>query len=157
MKTSIYIATSLDGFIAGKDGSLDWLNIVKQEGEDYGYSDFMGSVDCLLIGRNTYETVRSFNEWPYEQKKVLVLTHRPFVPIRNEVQVSGPLTPILKNLEKSGTKRIYLDGGMTAQLGLKEGVVTDITISVIPIILGSGIPFFGEVGKQVKVRHVNTK
>jgi dihydrofolate reductase len=154
MRTSIYVATSLDGFIATRDHGLDWLDIVKQENEDYGYSDFMASVDCILIGRNTYETVRGFQEWPYAQKKVLILTHRPFTPIRDEVPVSGALQPILQNLAKIGKKRVYLDGGATSRLGLAEGVVTDVTISIL---LGSGIPLFGEIGKEVRLRHINTK
>lgn len=151
MKTSIYIATSLDGFIATQDHGLDWLDIVKMEGEDYGYSAFMSSVDCILIGRNTYEIVRGFGEWPYEGKKVLVLTHRSFAPLRDEKQVSGPLKPILQDLAVDGVKRVYLDGGATIRQALAEGVVTDLTVSIIPILLGNGIPLFGEIGAELKL------
>lgn len=157
MKTSIYIATSLDGFIATQDHGLGWLDIVKTEGEDYGYSEFMSSVDCVLIGRNTYEVVRGFSDWPYHGKKVLVLTHRPFEPIHNEVHASGELGPIIQNLAESGTQRIYLDGGQTARQGLAEGVVKDLTISVIPVLLGGGIPLFGEIGAEIKLHHDKTR
>jgi dihydrofolate reductase len=157
MKTSIYIAASLDGFIATHDHGLDWLNIVKSEGEDYGYADFMSSVDCLLIGRNTYETVRGFGAWPYEGKRVLVLTHRPFVPMRDETQVSGSLRSILQKLTERGIQRVYLDGGATARQGLAERVVTDITVSIIPILLGGGISLFGEIGIESRLRHLGAK
>ncbi len=157
MKTSIYIAASLDGFIATRDHGLSWLDIVKSEGEDYGYADFMSSVDCLLIGRNTYETVRGFRAWPYEGKKVLVLTHRPFAPIRDEIQASGALKPILQKLAESGIQRVYLDGGATARQGLTEGVVTDLTVSIIPILLGGGVPLFGEVGVESLLRNLGAK
>jgi dihydrofolate reductase len=157
MRTSIYIATSLDGFIATREHGLGWLDIVKTEGEDYGYSEFMATVDCLLMGRNTYEAVRGFGGWPFAGKKVLVLTHRPITPVQNETAVSGSLGPILKGLEDNGIKRVYLDGGVTARSGLAEGVVTDLTISVIPVLLGGGIPLFGEVGREVHLKNLGVK
>jgi len=157
MKVSIYIATSLDGYIAKPDHDLSWLDIVKSEGEDYGYSDFMSSIDCLLIGRKTYDTIRGFDFWPYEGKKVLVLTHRPIEPLRDEQPVSGTLIPIIEKLSNEGIKHIYLDGGATARLGLNEGVVTDLTVSVIPILLGSGISLWNDLGKEIRLKHTGSK
>jgi dihydrofolate reductase len=157
MKASIYIATSLDGFIARRDHTLDWLELVRLEGEDYGYFDFMESVDCILLGRNTYNAVRNFEKWPYGEKKVFVLTHRPFSPIKNEVQVSGGLKSILEELEANGLKHVYIDGGSVCRLGLTEGIITDITLSVIPILLGDGISLFGELNKEVNLQHLKTK
>ena len=157
MKVSIYIATSLDGYIAKPDHDLSWLDIVKAEGEDYGYSDFMSSIDCLLIGRNTYDTIRGFDFWPYEGKKIFVLTHRPIDPIRDEQPVSGSLRPIIEKLSIEGIKHIYLDGGATARLGLIEGVVTDLIVSVIPILLGSGISLWNDLGKEIHLQHSISK
>jgi dihydrofolate reductase len=157
LKTSIYIAASLDGFIAMLDHGLGWLAIVKAEGEDYGYAKFMASVDCLLIGRNTYDVVCGFGEWPYAGKKVFVLTHRPFKPIADERQVSGSLAMILQDLKKMGLQHVYLDGGVAARAGLNEGVVTDITVSVIPVLLGAGIPLFGSLGRQVWLQNPRAK
>jgi dihydrofolate reductase len=157
LKTSIYIAASLDGFIATVDHGLAWLDIVKAEGEDYGYAKFMASVDCLVIGRNTYDVVCGFGEWPYAGKKVFVLTHRPFKPIADERHVSGNLAAILQDLKKTGLQHVYLDGGVTARAGLNEGVVTGITISVIPVLLGAGIPLFGNLGHQVRLQKPTTK
>ncbi len=153
----VYIATSLDGFIATKDHGLAWLDMVKVEGEDYGYEKFMSSIDALVIGRKTYDLVGGFDAWPFEGKKVVVLTHRPIKPIRDESTASGPLLPIFEKLGIEGVKRVYLDGGQAIRTGLKEGIVKEITISMIPILLGSGIPLFSSIGIQIPLKVVGAK
>jgi dihydrofolate reductase len=153
----VYIAMSLDGFIAAKDGDLSWLEVVKAEGEDYGYAAFMASIDAILIGRNTYDTVPTFGAWPFEGKRVVVLTHRPIAPIREETAASGKLLPIFDSLGAEGVKRIYLDGGKTIQAALREGLVQELTISVIPILLGEGIPLFDAHGPKVELECLGAK
>lgn len=125
----VFIATSLDGFIARKDGGLVCLNIVKVEGEDYCHSKFMSSIDTLILRRNTYEVVRSFGEWPYSGKKVY----------------------------HDGVKQFYLDGGNLIRQGLEEGIIQRITLNIIPIILGDGISLFGDIENEIKLQNMNTR
>jgi dihydrofolate reductase len=142
-RVSVFIATSLDGFIARTDGGLDWLDIVQRPGEDYGYAAFMAEVDALVIGRGTYDTAIGFAAWPYDGKRVGVFTHRPLTEPRVEA-LEGELAPHLARLSAAGIRRVYLDGGQLVRQGLREGVVDDLTLGVVPQLLGSGRPLFGE-------------
>lgn len=143
-QVSVYIAVSLDGFIARENGSLDWLNRVHGTGdEDYGYRAFMDTIDAVVMGRNTYDTVLGFEEWPFTRKRVVILTGRPMAPKHAETTHSGELRPLLEALGKLSVRRIYLDGGITVRQGLAEGVVDDLTLSWIPVLLGKGKPLFG--------------
>ena len=143
-KTSVFIATSLDGFIARKDGDLDWLdqaNTTVAEGEDCGYTAFMDTVDILIMGRNTYE------------KPVIVLSRNPIdIPteIANKVTHSSETPKTLHTqLSAEGARRLYIDGGITIQRFLNAGLITDLTITLIPIILGEGIPLFASLQQDI--------
>jgi dihydrofolate reductase len=149
-----YFAMSLDGYIATPDHGLEWLDCVKQGAEDYGYSKFMDSVDVLLLGRKTYDVVRGFGEWPYASKDVFVFTHRSIQPIQNEVAVSGDLYPFLKHLKNQGKNRVYVDGGQLIRTALKEGVLNRIIVSVVPVLLGSGISPFRELNASASLKCV---
>jgi dihydrofolate reductase len=143
-KVSVYIATSLDGFIARENGGLDWLERVnRKDGDDYGYAKFMGTVDAIVMGRNTYEIVLGFSGWPFEGKQVVVCTHRLLESRHGETTHTGPLRPLMSRLAEQGVCRVYLDGGVMVRQGLVEGLVDDLTISLIPVLLGKGIPLFG--------------
>jgi dihydrofolate reductase len=162
-RVSVYIATSLDGFIARKDGGLDWLNeanALVPADEDLGFRAFMNSVDALIMGRKTYETVLSFGKWPYGKTPVVVLSRNaiPFPPgLPNTVTHSSePLRALLKRLSGQGIRHVYVDGGRTIQGFLAEGLVDEITVTVIPVILGSGIPLFGSVDDDIRLTHVRT-
>ncbi len=163
MKVSVFIATSLDGFIARKNGDIDWLmSADNSEGaEDYGYKEFSDSVDCLVMGRNTLETVLRFPEWPYEGMRVIVLSNTiKDVPPRAVGKIelySDSLQKLLNNLEHEGCKRLYIDGGITIQSFLAEGLITNLTITKIPILLGDGRPLFGNTEQEIKLRHVKTE
>jgi dihydrofolate reductase len=133
---SVFIATSLDGYIARADHGLDWLKIVERPGEDYGFAAFFATVDTLVMGRGTYDVVTAFPEWPYGAKRIVVLTHRPAQP-REGVEFFGGN---IADLRLSG--RTYVDGGNVIQQFLTAGLVDDMTISIIPIILGGGIRLF---------------
>lgn len=139
-KVSVYIATSIDGYIARTDGSLDWLDIVQVEGQDYGFNEFFDSVDTIIMGRKTYDTVLTFPDWPFATKKVIVLTHRKLDSIHGETTWAGSLSELINTLPASS--HAYLDGGNVISQGLREEVVDEITISRIPIILGNGRPLF---------------
>ncbi|HYW49880.1 MAG TPA: dihydrofolate reductase family protein [Gemmatimonadaceae bacterium] len=142
-RVSVYIATSLDNFIARDDGSLDWLEDVQDAGGgDYGYAAFMDTIDAVVLGRTTYDAVRSFDTWPFTGKRVIVVTNRPLVSAFGEEAYAGALTPLMQRLGADGVQRVYLDGGATIRQGLDESLVDDMTLSVVPVLLGSGLPLF---------------
>src|SRR6478672_9003921 len=119
MRASVYIATSLDGFIAREDGALDWLPAPGGDagGEDYGYRDFMASVDALVMGRHTFELALSFGAWPYAGKPVVVLSSRPAaIPpsLASSVEwLSGSPSEVVRRLAARGAEHLYVDGGRT--------------------------------------------
>lgn len=150
-RVSVYLAISLDGFIARENGALDWLDRVQAEGEDYGYADFFAGIDAVLLGRNTFETVLGFGAWPYAGKAVYVLSGRElgvlpgFVP-RGESgprRLSGSIEEALGAVAAAGARSVYLDGGQVARQALGAGLVDELTLSMVPTILGRGRPLFG--------------
>jgi len=163
MKASVYIATSLDGFIARKNGELDWLpgSDGQDGGEDYGYHEFMNTVDRLVMGRNTYEMVLSFGQWPYRKKRVVVLSRRPVqIPAElAEMVESSSASPaqLFKELHESGAKHLYVDGGKTIQGFLNAGLIDEMIITRIPILIGSGIPLFGPLTRDQRLLHLETR
>ncbi|MEM7645502.1 MAG: dihydrofolate reductase family protein [Pseudomonadota bacterium] len=146
-KNSVYIATSKDGFIATLDGGIDWLmDIPNPNNLDYGYGEFMSSIDALIMGRKTYEKVLSFDgEWPYD-KKVFVLSQSLISvdpKLQNQVEIiNGGLNEILNTLHQKGHENLYIDGGKTIQSFLKEDLIDEMIISEIPKTLTEGIPLF---------------
>ncbi|MCU7795809.1 MAG: dihydrofolate reductase family protein [Candidatus Thiodiazotropha sp. (ex Myrtea spinifera)] len=163
MKASVYIAMSLDGFIARKDGALDWLdkaNTAVPKGEDCGYHAFMDSIDTLIMGRKTYEKVLSFGQWPYGEKPVIVLSSHSIVfppDLSNRVSHSSESPrDLLERLSKAGVTHVYIDGGNTIQRFLSVGLIDEITITVIPVILGDGIPLFGPLENDIHLAHIHT-
>jgi len=161
MSNIVYIATSLDGYIAKKDGTIDWLmDIPNPDKSDYGFSEFMERIDAVIMGRKTFETVVSFKEWPYT-KPVFILS-RNLKNLPKEYQekaqiVTGELNDILASLGKQGVKNIYIDGGKTIQSFLQEDLIDEIIITRIPTILGSGIPLFTDIDKELKFKVLNTE
>lgn len=141
-RCSVYIAASVDGYIARPDGGLDWLAPMMVPGEDYGYHAFFATIDALVMGRKTYEVALGFPEWPYAGKRVVVLTHRPIDPRHGEERYDGPLGALAEDLGKAGVQRVYVDGGDVIRQFLDAGLVDDLTLSIIPVILGDGIPLF---------------
>lgn len=162
-KVSVYIATSLDGYIARKDGALDWLEPADQTNpadEDYGYKAFFNSVDCLILGSHSFEKVLTFPSWPYEDKRVIVLSSRSLripAPLTAKVKPSNldPQT-LLKKLHDEGIKHVYIDGGKLIQSFLKAGLVDELTLTLIPVLLGSGIPLFGTLTKDIALNLQNS-
>jgi dihydrofolate reductase len=159
MKISVFIGTSVDGFIARRNGAFDFLP--EGGGEPHGYDEFIASVDALVIGRKTFETVLAFEEWPYGKKRVVVLSRGKldFSNVRGGVveHMSGEPTDIVAKLEASGAQHVYLDGGVTIQRFLRAGLVDRMTITRVPVLIGDGIPLFAELGRDVKLRHVATQ
>lgn len=163
IKASVFIATSLDGYISRTDGSIDWLieaNNSTPSGEDCGYQVFIDTVDLLVMGRNTFDQVVTFEKWPYE-KPVLVLTSRPLeIPPSLATCVSTSSekpAPLMQRLNKEGIKHIYVDGGLTIQNFLVDNLIDTITITIIPVLLGDGRPLFGSLPKDISLTLTDTK
>ena len=161
MKATVYIATSVDGFIARENGSVDWLPTGKDAGsEDYGYQEFMSSVDALVMGRNTYEVVLSFGSWPYGEKRVFILSSQQLeIPesIANTVfSMSASPSEVVRRLAERGYRHLYIDGGKTIQGFLREGFIQKLIITRVPILIGSGIPLFGALPHDIRLRHLET-
>ena len=160
VKISVYIATSLDGFIARKNGDIDWLPPGSDGNEDYGYAEFMSTIDHIVMGRNSFEKVLTFGEWPYD-KKVIVLTSRDLTlppELANKVEPLH-LSPreLVQEMDIRGAKSIYLDGGVTIQRFLREGLVDEIIITTIPILIGEGLPLFGLLDKDTKLELIKSQ
>jgi len=162
VRASVFIATSLDGFIAREDGGIDWLEVPGGDpGEDYGFEAFFGSVDALVMGRNTYDVVRTFGEWPYGAKPVIVLTSRPLeipeeLADRVETMFGAP-AEVVRELGARGMRHLYVDGGKTIQDFLAAGLIQRMTITRIPVLIGRGIPLFGPVPHDIRLQHVETR
>lgn len=158
MKASVFIATSLDGYIARENGAIDWLPTGGNE--DYGYREFANSVDTIVMGRHTFETVLGFGSWPYD-RPVIVLTSRPLVipeHLADRADVmTGPPPAVVEQLEQRGARHLYVDGGNTITRFLDARLITDLTITRVPVLLGAGIPLFGRFGGDVNLRHVDTR
>lgn len=163
MKASVFIATSLDGYIARENGDIDWLHDAgcEESGEDYGYKEFMNSVDVLVMGRHSYEKVLTFGEWPYGSKPVVVLSSKPVnIPERiagSVESMSCSPSDLVRRLSERGAKHLYIDGGKTIQGFLNAGLIQQITITRIPILIGSGIPLFGPLQQDIRLRLITTR
>ena len=160
VKTSVFVGTSIDGFIARPNGQYDFLS-ANGGGEPHGYDEFIATVDALVIGRKTFETVLSFPEWPYGTRQVIVLSSRPLdlsaVRGARVEQMSGPPAEIFSQLSRRGFKHVYVDGGVTVQHFLSAGMIHRITITRVPVLIGDGIPLFGSLPHDVKLRHIGTQ
>jgi dihydrofolate reductase len=158
MKLSVFVGTSLDGFIARPNGQYDFLPA--GGGEPHGYDEFIASVDTILIGRNTFEVVLKLPKWPYSDKRAVVLSHRPLdcSGITGSVeQMSGDPAQIAHELAATGANHVYVDGGITVQQFLRAGLVHHITVTRVPVLIGAGIPLFGSVPHDIKLRHIDTR
>jgi dihydrofolate reductase len=159
MITSVFIGVSVDGFIARPNGALDFLP--EGGGEPHGYNEFFDSIDALVIGRKTFETVLAFPEWPYGDKKVIVLSSQTLdfsgVPAGRVEQMQGSPRHICSQLERRGIRHIYVDGGVTIQRFLREGSIQRLIITRVPVLIGEGIPLFGSLPKDIRLEHVQTK
>jgi dihydrofolate reductase len=155
---SVFIATSLDGFIARQDGGLDWLPV---DAEPHGYNEFIATVDAIVIGRKTFETVLTFDAWPYGKKQVVVLTSTPSALVVPDGAVcdvmAGTPQEIVTRLSQRGMKHLYIDGGVTIQRFLQAGLIQRLIITRIPVLLGGGIPLFGSLSSDVRLHHVATR
>jgi dihydrofolate reductase len=158
VKASVFIGTSLDGFIARVNGDFDFLP--PGGGEPHGYDEFIATVDALVIGRKTFETVLTFDTWPYGEKPVFVLSTRTLAPAPLGAVVerlSGDPAEIVSQLDARGIRHVYVDGGITIQRFLQAGLIQRLIITRVPVLIGTGIPLFGAIQRDIVLRHVGTR
>jgi dihydrofolate reductase len=159
MIASVFIGTSVDGFIARLNGSFDFLP--EGGGEPHGYNEFFASVDALVIGRKTFEIVVALPEWPYGDKRVIVLSTQKLdlskAPAGRVERMQGSPREIVSALEGRDVRHIYVDGGVTIQRFLREGLIQRLIITRVPVLIGEGIPLFGSLPKDVRLEHVQTR
>lgn len=170
MKCSVYIATSADGYIATRDGGIDWLHTAGKtdadmsNNPDMGFNDFIASVDCMIMGRKCMDIISGFNltpeQWPYGDIKIYVLSHSIKVlpeNFRNKAEIySGDIMSLINQLEDDGFKHAYIDGGATIMSFINHQLINEMTITNIPIILGEGIPLFGKINNG-NINLINAK
>jgi dihydrofolate reductase len=158
MKTSVFCGISVDGFLARRDGTLDFLDHGGQE--PHGYEEFIATIDVLVMGRNTYEWVLAFSGgWPFD-KPVFVLSSHEIKPAPAGAVVehlSGDPKDIVAALESRGFKHAYIDGGVTIQRFLRAGLIDRLIATRVPVLIGEGIPLFGPVPKDILLEHVATR
>ena len=156
---SVFVGTSLDGFLARPNGDFDFLP--EGGGEPHGYEEFMASVDALVIGRHTFEKVLTFAAWPYGDKRVVALSSRPLdlsaARGGRVEQMAGPPAEIVSQLAASGAQHLYVDGGLTIQAFLRAGLVQRLIITRVPVLIGEGIPLFGVLPRDIVLQHVATR
>lgn len=160
---SVFIATSIDGFIARMDGDIEWLHRPEYECpalNGLSYDDFMSTVDALVMGRKTLDKVLSFPEWPYANKPVVVLSHGQMTlpqTLNGKVEVlAGDPALIVAQLAARGLRHLYIDGGQTIQAFLAAGLINQIVITRIPVLLGKGIPLFSQLGDEQALRLIDS-
>jgi dihydrofolate reductase len=158
MKATVFVGASVDGFIARADGTLDFLD--HGGNEPHGYEEFIATVDALVMGRNTFEVVLAFDQWPYAGKPVFVLSTRPLPPAppgANVERMWGDPADITSQLAARGFRHIYVDGGLTIQRFLEARRIQRLIITRVPVLIGSGIPLFGPLAQDVLLTHVATR
>src|SRR6185295_16336557 len=158
MMVSVFIGASVDGFIARPNGDLDFLP--EGGGEPHGYDEFMAAIDTLVIGRKTFETILTFATWPYGDKRVVVLSSHPLdlsAALGVVEQMTGPPADIVSQLAASGSRHLYIDGGITIQEFLRAGLIQRLIITRVPVLIGEGIPLFGALPRDVRLRHIATR
>lgn len=161
MKNYIYIAQSLDGYVAGPNGELDWLeNIDNPEQNDFGFSAFMNTVDAIVMGKNTFEKVLSFGMWPYEKPVFIASSSLSSLPSSvggKAFLLKGTPKDMITELHKQEYANLYIDGGALIQSFLRENQIDELIITTVPVLLGEGIPLFGYLPKQMQLKLVGSE
>ena len=160
MKTSVYIGTSLDGYIAKPDGNIDWLTIYGNDDAIHAYEEFMNGIDAIVIGKGTYEKILSFPSWPYVKKAFVLSTSLKQLPDTlkdNATLLSMKPKELLSYLSEMGFSSIYVDGEKVIQDFLKEDMIDNLIISKVPVLIGNGIPLFGFISADLKFKHMRTE
>ncbi|WHN64656.1 dihydrofolate reductase family protein [Cysteiniphilum sp. QT6929] len=164
MKLSVFIATSLDGYVARVNGDIDWLmkfNASLPADEDCGYADFISAIDTIVLGKNSFNKVLEFDQWPYANKRVIIMARSDvLVPdvLKNKVSVfSGTPKELVRSLNVKDANNLYIDGALIIQSFLNEGLIDELIVTVIPTLLGEGKSLFGRVNQDINLRLIDVK
>lgn len=162
MSNAVFIATSLDGYIADSDNGLDWLHAVPNpEGDSCGFVEFTAGIDALLMGRTTYEIVLGFDiPWPYDKPVFVLSTTLKEIPekLKGKVEIiNGSIKEVLETINSKGFKKLYIDGGRTIQSLMEKDLIDELILTRIPVVLGGGVPLFGELAEPQWFDHVKTE
>jgi dihydrofolate reductase len=158
----VFIATSLDGFIARNNGEIDWLLSLDSRDEDHGYNSFIEDIDGIIMGRGSYEKVSTFDPWPYNKPVVVLSKSLAGAPIPQKLE--GQLRFLnlspkeaMRQMAEAGWKKVYIDGGQIIQSFLREKLIADLIVTKIPVLIGEGRPLFGLLHEDVSLTHLQTK
>jgi len=155
---SVFVGTSVDGFIARPNGSLDWLP--PDGGEEHGYTAFIATVDAIVMGRGTFDTVLAFDRWSFQKPVIVLTTHERDAIVPPEARVefmSGAPRDVVRQLAGRGMTHLYIDGGVTIQRFLNAGLIDRMTVTRVPVIIGAGISLFGATTRDVRLEHLGTR
>ncbi len=163
VKVSVFIGTSLDGYISRSDGSIDWLEKANEKvtsGDDFGFSSFLNSIDMLIMGRKTFEHVLTFENWLYKDKKIIVMSTKQIEIPRNMMETvtvtkESP-NQLIERLSDETIKHIYVDGGMVIHSFLASGLVNEIIVTIVPILIGNGKSFSGILPMDISLQHLKS-
>lgn len=153
---AVFIAISLDGYIARTDGDIDWLLSRSEDIGETGYDEFVATTDAIVMGRKTYEIGLTFDEWPYADMRVYVLSSTLDPDSDDRVTIGRSLDDLLDTAQSSGVRHVYADGGRLITEFLRRGLITEITITTVPVIIGSGLPLFGVIDGDISLEHLRT-
>jgi dihydrofolate reductase len=166
---SVFLGMSVDGFIARSDGTLSFLDGGEKPddgaapapddgtGGDFGFADFVASIDAIVMGRSTYEFIQPFSDWPYQGKPVHVLSSTLEPGADDRITVHRSLDEAVAGLTAAGYRRVYVDGGRTVHAFLRAGLIADLTLSRVPVLIGTGLTPFGELAADIPLEHVRTR
>lgn len=159
MKTTIYVGVSLDGYIARKNGEIDWLAPFQSDEVATSYRDFCETIDVFVIGRGTFETALSFPAWPYDKQVIVLSSTLRSLPddLHSRVELaSAPPRSLLSGLSRRGFTSAYVDGGKVIQSFLREDCIDEMILTRVPLLLGGGIPLFGELSQALRFTHAES-
>ena len=154
---SVFIAHSVDGYIATDDDSLDWLMAAGAEGEDYGFDDFLADIDVVAMGSSTYDFIKDFPELPYRDRPVHVFTRRDLGPREGFEFYARTPAEAVTSWQERGFRCVYLDGGRLISQFLDAGLVDELTLTTVPVLLGSGKPLFHRITHGTQLRLVDSQ
>lgn len=157
LKASVFIGSSIDEYIATKDGDVEWLMEFGEEGEDYGYKQFIADIDALVMGRNSYEKVMSFSEWPYKGKRVIVLSKTLTSVCEQAELFEGSIPELIEKLRIEGVAHIYVDGGKIISSFLNLNLIDEMILTLVPVFMGEGIPLFNKLNHKIACTLKNAK
>jgi dihydrofolate reductase len=161
MTNYVYIATSLDGFIAASDGGLDWLEeIPNPDKSDFGYAGFMSGIDAIVMGRKTFEKVLTFGVWPYDKPVYVPSKSKISIPkeLEDKVEIiTGNPMKLVDQLKEKGHQNLYIDGGVTIQGFLEDDLIDEMIITRVPVLLGNGVPLFDKLTQRLNFSHMRTE